>query len=98
MLGGKGAIKSAAEGGADSEAAANVAPQKQLFRLSDSSGELMLYSVDKFARSSLNDDDVFIVDTGDKVFAWIGKKTSSTEKRYAVKHCTVRNPRNGPSN
>lgn len=89
LLGGKGPIKSAAEGGTDADAAATTAvPQKQLFRVSDASGELMLYSVDKFARSSLNDDDAFIVDTGDQVFAWIGRKTSQNEKRFAVKHCT----------
>jgi len=77
-LGGKGAIKSAADGGSDEEPAFT----KKLFRLSDSSGELVFTEVGSghISKSLLNDSDVFIFDTGVEIFIWVGKDASPQEK------------------
>jgi len=90
ILGGKGPIKSAQAGGADGASAA-PAPKK-LLKLSDSSGALKMDEVGqgKISRSLLNENDVFILDTGSEVYAWIGNKASAAERakglQYAEKY------------
>lgn len=83
-LGGEGAIKSAAEGGDDLEA--EKATDKRLFRLSDASGKIEFTQIATGAvkRSMLDSNDVFILDTGAEVFAWIGKGASVQEKKKAM--------------
>ena len=41
-------------------------------------------------QDDLADDDVMILDTGDQVFLWIGKKTSDVEIKLAFKSAQVR--------
>jgi len=81
-LGGEGPIKSADAGGDDN---ATVKILK-LFRLSDASGALTFTSVadGKVSKSQLDAKDVFILDAGAEVFAWIGKGSSATEKKNAI--------------
>jgi gelsolin len=84
-LGGKGAIKSAEEGGDDLEA--EKGSTKILFRLSDASGTLTFAEVAtgaKVKRSCLDSNDVFVLDTGAEVFAWVGKGASVQEKSKAL--------------
>jgi gelsolin len=85
LLGGQGPVKSAEEGGDDSEF--EKASEKRLFHLSDASGTMVFKEVGKGAsvkKSLLNSDDVFILDTGAEVFAWIGKGASVGEKKKAM--------------
>jgi gelsolin len=85
MLGGMGAVKSAEEGGDDNEA--EKSGTKALFHLSDASGKLEFKQVatgSACKKSLLNSDDVFILDTGAEVFAWIGKGASKDEKAKAL--------------
>jgi len=85
-LGGTGKIKTAEEGGDDSEH--EKATDKRLFHLSDASGKLEFKDVGHGAsvkKSLLNSDDVFILDTGAEVFAWIGRGASVGEKKNAMK-------------
>jgi len=85
QLGGKGAIKSAEEGGDDNEAEKDGT--KKLFRLSDASGTLSFTEVAvgaKVKRSCLDSNDVFVLDTGAEVFAWVGKGASVQEKSKAL--------------
>ncbi|KAK6176075.1 hypothetical protein SNE40_014431 [Patella caerulea] len=59
---------------------------KQLFRLSDASGKL-IFSEEKSGEISQKDfdsKDVFILDTKETVYVWVGKKTSSNEKKNAM--------------
>jgi len=82
---GTGAILSAEEGGNDDEA--EKSDYKILFRLSDASGSLEFTEVGKGAackKSLLDSSDVFILDTGAEVFAWIGKGASVQEKSKAL--------------
>jgi len=84
-LGGHGPIKTAEEGGDDLEH--EKATPRILFQLSDASGKMEFKEVGKGAsakRSLLNSDDVFILDTGAEVFAWIGKGASVDEKKKAM--------------
>jgi gelsolin len=85
MLGGEGTIKSAEEGGDDNEA--EKSDYKALFRLSDASGTLEFQQVatgPKCKRNLLDKNDVFILDTGAEVFAWIGSGASVQEKSKAL--------------
>jgi gelsolin len=84
-LGGKGPIKSAEEGGNDLEA--EKGDEKRLFQLSDASGSMQFKEVGRGAtvkRRLLDSNDVFILDTGAEVFAWIGKGASADEKKKAL--------------
>jgi len=84
-LGGQGAIKSAEEGGDDNEH--EKSSTKILFRLSDASGKIEFTEVAKgpaVKRNLLDSSDVFILDTGAEVFAWIGRGSSVDEKKKAM--------------
>jgi len=84
-LGGQGPVKTAEEGGDDTEH--EKATEKKLFQLSDASGKLEFKEVGKGAaikRSMLDSNDVFILDTGAEVYAWIGKGASPDEKKKAM--------------
>lgn len=84
-LGGQGNIQSAEAGGDDSEH--ELKTEKKLFRLSDASGSLEFTEIAKgnqVKRNLLDPSDVFILDTGAEVFAWIGKGASVQEKKKAM--------------
>jgi len=85
QLGGEGPVKSAEEGGDDLEADKHGI--KTLFRLSDASGSLEFTQVgtgSSAKKNLLDSNDVFILDTGAEVFAWIGKGASVQEKAKAL--------------
>ncbi len=88
LLGGEGPIKSAAEGGSDVEV--EKAPSgKILFQLSDASGKMEFKEVGKgpaVKQSMLDKNDVFILDNGAEVFAWIGSGASAQEKKCALQY------------
>jgi gelsolin len=86
-LGGEGPVKSAEEGGADEAAEEAASKVRKLFRLSDASGKMTFTEVssgNNIKRNQLDANDVFIFDTGAEVFAWIGRKSSSDEKKKAL--------------
>jgi len=87
LLGGQGPIKSAEEGGDDNEA--EKGDQKRLFRLSDASGAMTFTEISQgknVKRNQLDSSDVFILDTGAEVFAWIGRGASVEEKKKAMQY------------
>jgi len=51
-------------------------------KVSDESGKLQFTPV-PFARSSLIEDDAFVVSTGPMLFVWIGKRANPNEKKSA---------------
>jgi len=59
---------------------------KCMMQLSDESGELKFTEISKgkIARGDLKSEDIFIVDVGSEVFAWIGKGASDDEKKKAM--------------
>jgi len=65
------------------------AREKALFRLSDSSGKLSFTEVARGAavkQNALKSEDVFILDNGREVFAWVGSKASPQEKKKALSY------------
>jgi gelsolin len=87
LLGGQGPIKSAEEGGDDNEA--EKGDSKRLFRLSDASGAMTFTEISQgknVKRNQLDSSDVFILDTGAEVFAWIGRGASVDEKKKAMQY------------
>eukprot|EP01117_Protostelium_nocturnum_P004442 TRINITY_DN15_c0_g3_i1.p1 TRINITY_DN15_c0_g3~~TRINITY_DN15_c0_g3_i1.p1 ORF type:complete len:367 (+),score=138.56 TRINITY_DN15_c0_g3_i1:73-1173(+) len=84
VLGGFGPVKSAAEGGDDNESPHG---EKKLFHLSDATGTLQFNEVAagvNVKRNLLVSDDVFVLDNGAEVFAWVGKNASAGEKKAAL--------------
>jgi len=84
-LGGFGSVKSSEEGGDDLEH--EKGGVKVLFHLSDASGKMEFKQVATGAackKNLLDSNDVFILDTGAEVFAWIGKGASHEEKSKAL--------------
>jgi len=79
FLGGKKAIKSAEAGGNDAE----LKEKKRILKISDASGTLKVEEV-PFARKSLNPSDVFVVDSVNSIFVWIGTTASPQERRSGV--------------
>jgi gelsolin len=75
-VGGKHPIKK--EAGAD----VAVKQVRQIFKVSDASGKLT-YTEVAFKKSSLHEDDVFVVSTGSIIFTWVGNKANANEKKSA---------------
>jgi gelsolin len=85
-LGSEGPVKSAEDGGDDGEH--EKTSQKRLFHLSDASGKLEFKEIASggaVKKQLLKSDDVFVLDTGAEVFAWIGRGASVGEKKNAMK-------------
>lgn len=82
QLGGKGEIGEATP---DEEVKAKP---PTLVRLSDASGSLTLTEVatGTLQRSMLTSDDVYIVDTGVKLYVFLGRNVSKNEKKQAMPH------------
>jgi gelsolin len=65
---------------------------KQLYRVSDESGEvnMTLVKEENITEEDFISNDVFILDANQEVFVWVGSGASSAEKRnglsYAQKH------------
>lgn len=61
---------------------------KSLFRLSDASGDLQMTKEGEgsIGRDKLDENDVFIFDTGKALYVWIGNGTSSAEQRNALSY------------
>jgi len=86
-LGGEGPIKSAEEGGSDTEAEKDNNKIRKLFQLSDSTGKMefkVIAEGNAIKRNQLISDDVMIFDAGNEVYAWIGKGASKDEKKQAL--------------
>jgi hypothetical protein len=82
VLGGKGAVKSAAEGGNDADASVE---KKSLIKLTDESGKMEFFPVE-CKKSSLEDDEVFIFDCISTIWIWVGKVASANERKQGLFH------------
>jgi len=77
LLGGRINIKSA-----DAASDTQVKNIRKIFRVSDASGSLTFVEV-PYQKSSLSEDDVFVISTGPVIFTWVGSKSTSNEKKSA---------------
>ena len=89
-LGGEGPIASAAEGGDDAQEEKASAAAVKLYRVSDSSGELVVTEVASvpLKKSQLDTNDCFIVDIGTQIFVWVGKGSTQQEKSSSLTYAT----------
>jgi gelsolin len=81
-----------AKTGGDDNAFEKAPSQKLLFRLSDASGQLVMTKVAEAAavkRGLLDTNDVFILDIGRQVFAWIGHKASVEERSKGIRYAEM---------
>jgi gelsolin len=75
-VGGKHPIKK--EAGADNA----IKQIRQIYKISDASGKLT-YTEVPFKKTSLHEDDVFVVSTGPIIYTWVGKNATKQEKQSA---------------
>jgi len=61
---------------------------KKLFRLSDASGKMVFTQEGKCSKSSLDTNDVFVFDSGNAVYVWIGKGASKEERAKGMGFAT----------
>jgi len=81
LLGGKAAIK--ADGGSDT---AIKETHKQIYKVSDATGKLEFTEV-PYKKTSLLEDDAFVVSTGSIVYTWIGSRATANEKKIRISIC-----------
>ena len=79
LLGGKGDIKPSNE---DSTVVYTDA-EKKMFSVSDADGSVQVKEV-PLSKESLQSSDVFIIDTGEQCFVWIGNESTPDEKQQAI--------------
>jgi len=87
VLGGRGSIKTAEEGGSDELAEKESSKVRRLMHLSDASGKMefkQLSEGNAIKKSQFISDDVMIFDAGHEVFVWVGKGASKEEKKNAL--------------
>jgi hypothetical protein len=82
-LGGKTGIQDEKSGGSDDDVKAAV---NELFRISDSTGELKVTSVGRgrLEKKLLDTTDVFLLDAGTQVFVWVGKGATKEERAKSM--------------
>eukprot|EP01083_Nonionella_stella_P073707 199551_1 len=87
-LGDMTAVKSSADGGADDALKSDEKHVDKIFRVKDDAGVLSVTEAasGKLSFSTLESDDVFVVDKGDILFVWVGKDASFSEKRKGMKY------------
>jgi len=84
LLGGKGPVKSAADGGDDNKVEDFT---KRMVRVSDQNGAISMTEVatGRISKAALDTNDVFIIDTEPAIYVWIGAGASHDEKGQAFK-------------
>lgn len=80
------------EAGGDDAAFEVQSTSKLLLRVSDASGTLTMDKVAEGAavkKDKLDSNDVFILDLGNEVFAWVGSKSSAGERKTAMRYAEM---------
>jgi len=66
--------------------------EKKLLKISDSTGSLVQTEIgttkDTFKKTQLQSDDVFLVDCGETIYAWIGKGATKQERSNGITFAT----------
>lgn len=85
---------------ATEDSAANTAKPPALFQISDSSGSLEMKEIARgsLEHSMLDENDVFLVDSGSVISVWVGKGASKEERRKSMEYATKYMADNGIEN
>jgi len=63
--------------------------ERKMFRVSDADGSLDMDEIDgDISKGNLNSDDVYIINTGDHVYCWVGKGASVDERRNGLSYAS----------
>lgn len=91
LLGGE--VEVTATGEADDVVEQTAAKTTSLSRVSDESGSLKITPVNapqgKLTKEMLDTKDVFVLDVGQEIFVWVGKKTTAGEKKAGMRLATT---------
>ena len=60
--------------------------KKEMYCVSDEGGKLKMDLIDGFHKRFLNGDDVFIVNSGEHVYCWIGSGASTEERKNGMSY------------
>jgi len=80
LLGGQGPVKSAEEGGPDTD---KPHGSKRVVKVNEGT-----FSEVAQSRDSLESNDVFLVDSGEEIYVWIGSGASANEKKNSLDYAT----------
>jgi len=69
---------------ADSPALGDVNREPRLFQCSNASGAFKVEELFSFGQDDLDRDDVFLLDTYNEVFVWVGAGSNETERKQAL--------------
>jgi len=94
LLGGEGPVKSASEGGDDTQQEQRT---KVLFEVSDASGTMKFTKVAEgnISKVHFKTKDAYIFDAGPTVFVWVGKGANLAEKKASLQHANEYLKNNG---
>lgn len=84
LIGGQKPIKNAQEGGVDAEFEDKTIKQKSLWKCSNQTGKMVFEKIadgQNVKRTLINTMDIFVLDSSELLYVWIGKKASSEEKK-----------------
>lgn len=59
------------------------AREPRLFQCSNASGQFVVEEIFNFSQDDLDQNDIFILDTYNEVYVWVGDKSNDTEKKMA---------------
>jgi gelsolin len=62
--------------------------ERKMFIVSDEDGSLDMDECDGFSKDLLKSTDVFVINTGDHVYCWVGKEASIDERRNALSYAS----------
>jgi len=69
----------------------DILGERKMFRVSDAGGELEMTEVaaeDDMSQDKLDGDDVFVINTGEHVYCWIGKGASPDERKNGMNYAS----------
>ncbi|XP_057306222.1 gelsolin-like protein 1 [Hydractinia symbiolongicarpus] len=72
----------------ESKAKPDVKGKREMFRVSDADGSLDLDPVDGYSKDLLTSDDVYVINTGDHCYCWVGKGASIDERKNGLSYAS----------
>eukprot|EP00057_Strongylocentrotus_purpuratus_P014704 XP_011669178.1 PREDICTED: severin [Strongylocentrotus purpuratus] len=66
-----------------------VKGERKMFRISDADGSLDMEAMDgEISKDKLTSDDVYVINTGEHVYCWVGKGATIDERKNALSYAS----------